>query len=89
MRVAKLFNVYDSKAEAYGPAPMVYETTGLAIRAFEKACNQAGTGFYENPGDYTLFEVGTYDVQSGHIELYEAKKALGTALEFKKAEKVQ
>lgn len=83
-RKHKVFSFYDSKAEAYSPQPMFFETTGLAIRAIEKACNRDGSGFCEHPEDYTFFEIGTYDVESGDIEMYESKKALGLALEFKK-----
>ena len=81
-RIVKMFNFYDSKAEAFAHAPQFYETTGLAIRAIQKGCNTKGSGFAENPADYTFFEVGTYNLDTGEVKMYDTKKELGLALQF-------
>lgn len=84
VRPKKIFCFYDSKAESFGEQPMFFETTGLAIRAIEKSVNTPGSGFCEHPEDYTFFEIGSYDATSGVIQMYESKKSLGLALDFKK-----
>lgn len=80
----KAFVIYDSKVEAYN-SPFFQRSTGEAMRSFEAACSDAGSNISKWPADYTLFEIGEYDDQSGVFEMYEAKRNLGTALEFKKA----
>lgn len=85
-RFYKLINHYDSKAEAWGDKLMFFESTGVAMRAIQMSVNKPGTGFYESPGDFTFFEVGTYDSTTGDVEMYDARRNLGTALEFKKEE---
>ena len=37
-----------------------------------------------HPSDYTLFEIGEFDTDSGRIKEYEAKKSLGVALDYVK-----
>lgn len=77
----KIFLIFDVKAEAYLP-PFFMNATGLAIRTFaDMACDknhQVG----QHPEDYTLFEVGEYSQIDGSIEMYDAKRPLGTALEY-------
>lgn len=81
-RWIKVYNFYDSKAESFSLQPMFYETVGLARRAIAKSVNQPGTGFNENPEDYTFFETGRYDMNSGKIETYDAPVSLGVATTF-------
>jgi len=78
---SKMFLIYDSKVEAY-LTPHFLRSTGEAIRAFTAACNDPQTQFNKYPSDFTYFEIGEYDDETGLISLYEAKKSLGTALEF-------
>lgn len=63
----KFFTVYDSKAEAY-MRPFVQTSAGVALRDFETAINTKGSPFNLYPGDYTLFEIGTFDEQTADIE---------------------
>lgn len=77
----KMYTVYDSKAEAY-KTPFFMQTKGLALRSWEDTVNDQQTTFYKHPGDFTLFEVGEYDDQTGEVVNWETKISLGTALEF-------
>lgn len=79
----KVLTVYDSKAEAYLP-PFYMRTTAEAIRAYEATCNDPESNMSRYPGDYTLFEIGEWDDEKGHILMYEAKTNLGLAAEFQK-----
>lgn len=77
-----MYSVFDSKAEAF-LRPFAAETRGLAIRSFSDAVNDAQHEFFKHGEDYTLFEVGVFDVGTG---LLEGKlHSLGTALQFRVA----
>jgi len=79
----KIFTTYDSKAEAY-LQPFFMRSRGEALRGWETICNDPNSQFHKHPSDFTLFEIGEYDEQTGTIETYPAKCALGLALEFVK-----
>ena len=79
--ILKVFSVFDSKAEAY-MQPFFMATRGQAIRAFSDTCSDKSTQFSRHPGDFTLFEIGSYDDSTGVMSSYEAKISLGVATEF-------
>lgn len=79
--ILKMYAVYDSKLESY-LQPFFMQTQGAALRAWDAVVNDSSTQFSKNPADYTLFELGQYDDSTGIVESYQAKKNLGTALEF-------
>ena len=83
--MAKVFTVYDSKAEMY-LAPFTVAARGQAVREFESACNDPKTMMCKHPSDFTLFEIGEFDDLKGTLKPYEAKVSIGTAIEFKKVE---
>lgn len=80
--IQKMFSVYDCKAEFYD-VPRCYNTTAEAMRAFGLAVNDESTTFCRFPADYTFFEIGTFDKSNGNIVLLEAKRNLGTGVDFK------
>lgn len=79
----KMFTVYDSKAQAY-MMPFFMNSRGEALRAWQDLCNDEKTQFGKHPEDFTLFEIGEYDQETGKITQTTAFISLGTALEFKK-----
>ncbi len=78
----RMFCVYDSKVEAYLP-PWYQQTTAAGIRAFSDTVMDETTMLSKHPADYTLFEIGTFDQDTGRCEMYEANRNLGCAVEFK------
>lgn len=80
---SKVFAVYDSKVEAY-LNPFIMQSKGQALRAFADTVNDSATQFNKHPGDFTLFEIGSYDDQNGQYVMLPAKLSLGCALEFLK-----
>lgn len=66
----RLFSVYDSKANTYLP-PFLLANDKLAIRAFAHAANDKATDIGKYPTDFCLFEIGTYDDQSGFVQAIE------------------
>lgn len=80
----KMYAVYDSKVETYAQ-PFFLPTNGAAIRSWIGAVNDETTMFAKHPEDYTLFELGEYDDETGKTENLHTPKSLGTALEYKKS----
>ena len=79
----KIFCVFDSKAEAY-LQPFFMRTAGEAIRAFTDLVNGSDNQFCKYPGDFVLFELGSYDDSTAGITCLEAPHSLGVGVEFKK-----
>jgi hypothetical protein len=79
-----MFSVYDSKAETYQP-PQAYPTAGMAIRSFAAGCNDPQSAFSRWPEDFVLFELGTYDDQTGLMVPHKCPLSRGVAIEFKDA----
>lgn len=77
----RVFSVYDSACEAF-MSPFTFQSKGQALRAWQSSVLDPKSPFNKHPGDFTLFEIGTFDDSSGKIEAYEAKLNLGTALEM-------
>lgn len=68
--------------EAYNH-PFIQESRGQAVRAFTEAVNDPKSELFKWPGDYTLFEIATFDQLTGQIEMYKTHHKIGLALEFK------
>ena len=77
------FSVYDEKAEAF-ITPFFLPKTGMATREFQRACNDKTHQFGQNPHDYTLFQVGTYDIDTGELEA--DKHPVGNGIQYVKIE---
>lgn len=78
----KMYAVHDIKAEAY-LQPFFMKTRGLAIRAYSNTVNDEKSEFWKHPEDYTLFEIGEYDENTGLIKPLESHIPVGKALDFK------
>lgn len=63
----KMFAIHDSKAEAFN-VPFTLPNEALAVREFTALVNSPDSQIGQFPEDYTLFQVGEYDTQSGKIE---------------------
>jgi len=80
MKIA-MYSVYDSKTNVFAQ-PNFLINRGAALRAWADACNDPQSNISKHPGDYTIFEIGTWDDETGTIEMHPAKISLGTAVEF-------
>jgi len=79
----KMYTVYDSKAEAY-LNPFVLRSKGEAIRSFQTEANKPDSNLNRYSEDYTLFEIGTFDTDTGIVTSNKIHTALGKAIEFRK-----
>jgi hypothetical protein len=60
----KIFAIFDSKVGAF-TLPSFCQTTSQAIRGFSDLVKDSGHAFSKHPADYTLFELGEYEDESG------------------------
>ena len=77
----KVYSVYDGKAQAFNQ-PFFMRTDGEVLRSFSEVVNEKGHQFNKHAGDYTLFQIGEFDEQSGMISPLNTPRSLGLALEF-------
>jgi len=77
----KIYSVYDSKAEAYLP-PFTCPTRAVAQRMVAQATMDINHDFSRFGGDYTLFELAEWDLQTGNINVFDVHFNCGTALEL-------
>lgn len=80
--ILKLFSVFDSKVEAY-MQPFFMASRGAAIRAFIDTASDSNSMICKHPGDYTLFELGSFDDSCAKFDLYSSNVNLGNALDIK------
>lgn len=79
----KVFSIFDSKAQAW-LQPFFAVNAAVAVRMFERACNDENTDYFRFASDYSLFEVGEWSESRGELVSVEPKVALGVAVEFLK-----
>lgn len=81
MAKLKMFAIYDAAAKAYGP-PMVFHTTGLALREFETICKSPDSQLYKSPADFSIWEIGEYETDNAGIQPVQMAKAVAQATEY-------
>lgn len=62
--------------------PFYSQTTASGIRQWQGHLNNEKLSFRRSPGDFVLFELGTWDLVKGEILQHDAKRSLGTGLEL-------
>jgi len=79
--IIKMFSLYDSKAECFGP-PFFIETTGQAVRALMDYVNNPETMVSRHPEDFVMYEIGEYDNQKGEVINKNPHVLVGMAADF-------
>lgn len=82
MKPQYLYVLHDSKSETY-TAPTLHQARGQAIRSFSDAVNGKEGILSQHPADFTLFEIGTYDLTTGVITSYDAKISVANGVDVK------
>lgn len=77
----KCFTVFDSKASVF-MQPFYMRAGGEAVRAFAASIARSGHPFHDYPADYTLFEIGEFDDDTGTFTNYDVKVNLGNGVQF-------
>ena len=76
-----IYTIHDSKALAFLP-PFYLHNKNMAQRSFGDAVNDIETQFNKHPEDYSLWEIGEFDDQTGEIIYYTPHHALGSGLDY-------
>lgn len=76
------FSIFDSKAGGFLPDWNAINIP-TAIRLFQDGIAAPDSAYGKHPGDYSLFEIGTFDQETGDIEKCSPKIDHGTALVLK------
>lgn len=71
------FSVFDAKAAVFG-TPFFMPREAAAIRAFGDLSNDKKTTVGQHPEDFTLYHLGDFDDELGHIDIVKPR-ALVTA----------
>lgn len=71
--------VRDAKAAAF-MAPAFVQTLGLAVRSFGEQINGREPTVSKYPGDFDLYEIGTYDDQTALLDPCIPPKVVVTGL---------
>lgn len=74
----KLFAVLDVKANFF-MSPFADRDTVSALRGFEIGANDPKSTFNRFPDDFALCELGSFDSDTGRIELHSSPLNLATA----------
>lgn len=79
----KLFAVHDAKIGLYAE-PFFLLTTADAVRGWITVSNDQNTQIGKYPEDFTLFELGEYDDETGVVANHQVPLSLGLALNYRK-----
>lgn len=84
MSVIRLFSIFDSASEAY-LRPFFSDYKANALRSFTQIVNDRSSKenmISAHPDQFYLFELGTFDPQSGAFVVHQPKIPLGCGVEF-------
>lgn len=77
----KMFSIYDCKVETY-TVPYYYKTRGEAVRSIIDLLKEGKHEFAQHPEDYTMFELGSFDLSKAEFHLDSTPISVGKLLEF-------
>lgn len=80
-----IFTVFDSAAGGFLD-PFTAPTIEVAIRGFRELVNTQDHQFNRFPEDYTLFQLGTFNVETGQVSPLDTPHPLGVAVTYLKRE---
>lgn len=78
----KVFSVRDQKASIFN-APFYAHTPGEAERNFTRLAKDSQSMINQFPEDYDLYELGTYDDQTGLVTSLDTPRHLVKAVQVK------
>ena len=61
-----VYAIYDSAAHVF-TAPTIDISDASAVRSFQQAIANSGSVMNFKPDDFSLYQVGTFDVETGEI----------------------
>lgn len=80
----ELFSIYDKKALEYGPV-FVMPNKVVAVREFQKMCQDPKSNFAQFSEDYKLVRLGNMDYKTGKISQPKTLEDIAEASNFAEA----
>jgi len=80
MAVQRIFSVYDSKTQSWGP-PFFALHLGQAMRMWSDLVNDGQSLVSKHPADFALYDIGEYDDSNASITPRSPVQMLQTASE--------
>lgn len=62
-----VYAIYDSAAHVF-TAPTIDISDASAVRNFQQAISNSGSVMNFKPDDFSLYQIGTFDVETGDLE---------------------
>ena len=62
-----VYSIYDAAADVF-TAPTIDISDASAVRAFQQALANSGSVMNFKPDDFSLYQVGTFDVETGALD---------------------
>lgn len=62
-----VYSIFDSAAGVF-TAPTIDISDASAVRSFQQAIANSGSVMNFKPDDFSLYQVGTFDVETGELE---------------------
>lgn len=62
-----VYAIYDSAAHVF-TSPTIDISDASAVRSFQQAISNAGSVLNFKPDDFSLYQIGTFDVETGELE---------------------
>jgi len=83
----QLISVRDQKGEAFAP-PKAHKTIGEAERFLQHLVNTKSDGNFLNlyPEDFDMYHLGSFDDQTGKMNLFDSPRHLTKVINFKKTQ---
>lgn len=82
--ILQIYGVYDEKAKSYLD-PFYFGHDGEALRKFSDVIQNDQSPIAKHPGDYSMYKLGKFDSNSGHITADQNPQFLAKALDFVKS----
>lgn len=79
-----VFAIYDSAVSSWMP-PLYFRNKGECLRWYAETVNNSESRLAKHPGDFCLFECGSWNDESCAFDLFKVPVRLGLALEFIKS----
>ena len=81
-----IYSVRDRAIDTYG-RPVFFAAVGAAVRAFQDEVNRANPDntMHTHPEDYDLYEIGTFDDQTGIITPHQQPRQVAIGKQMTKS----
>lgn len=76
-----LVAIRDAAAGAF-MRPWTVPSVGMARRSFQDECVRYGSDMNKHPEDFELFELGSFDEDSGKVENLDYPRSLARAIDY-------